>query len=386
MDFALSEERRLLAETAERFLRDHYPLETRHDNAAKPEGFCREAWKAFADLGLIAALLPPAVDGLGGDGEDILVVFEALGSRLVVEPFLAGAVLGATPILLSGSPSQQAMLQDVISGDLLLAFAHGEKDSRYSDCEVRTKAENWDGQWYLSGQKSVVLNGDTADVLVVTARTSGEADAKDGLGLFLVKTGADGLSRRSYGTIEGGQAAEISFDDVPADPIGSPGEAYPVIEQTIAHGSLAISAEALGIMEASKNITLDYLKTRTQFGRPIGSFQNLQHRMVDMLLEIEQARSAVMLAAGTLGADRVTRERHIAAAKNLIGRVGQLVAEESIQLHGGIAMTWDYQLGHYAKRLVMLDHLLGDTDHHLERFISFSRMEDPTEGNERRPE
>lgn len=373
MDFALSEERRLLAETAERFLRDRYPIETRHDNAAKPAGFSRETWKEFADLGLIAALLPPSVDGLGGEGEDILVVFETLGRSLVVEPFLASAVLGATPIVLAGSSRQQAMLQEVISGDLLLAFAHGEPGNRYSDCEVRTKAENRDGQWHLFGKKSVVLNGDTADALVVTGRTSGNVDAEEGLGLFLVEADANGLSRRSYGTVEGGQAAEISFDDVLADPIGSPDGAHPLIEQTIAHGAFAVAAEALGIMEICKEITLDYLKTRTQFGRPIGSFQNLQHRMVDMLLEIEQARSAVMLAAGTLDADRVTRERHIAAAKNLTGRVGRLVAEESIQLHGGMAMTWEYQLGHYAKRLVMLDHLLGDTDHHLERFISFSR-------------
>jgi len=263
MDFALSEERRLLAETVERFLRDHYPIETRHDNAANPDGFSPETWKEFADLGLIAALLPPAVGGLGGEGEDILVVFEALGRALVVEPFLASAVLGATPIILAGSSSQQAVLEKMIVGDLLLAFAHGEPDSRYSTSEVRTKAENRDGQWRLSGQKSVVLNGDTADALVVTGRTSANTDSMAGLGLFLVEAGADGLSKQSYGTIEGGQAAEIFFDNVRADPIGEPEDAHPLIEQTIAHGALAVAAEALGIMETCKDITLDYLKTRT---------------------------------------------------------------------------------------------------------------------------
>ena len=269
---------------------------------------------------------------------------------------------------------REARLEDVAAGTHLLAFAHSEPDSRYSDCEVRTKASEQDGQWRLSGQKSVVLNGDAADALVVTARISGDVDAKDGLGIFLVGAKAHGLTVQSYGTIEGSQAAEVFLDQTPAEPIGQPGNAHPVIEQTLAHGALAICSEALGLMEVCKDTTLDYLKTRTQFGRPIGSFQNLQHRMVDMLLEIEQARSAVMLAAGTLGADRITRERHIAAAKNLVGRIGRLVAEESIQLHGGIAMTWEYQLAHYAKRLTMLDHLLGDTDHHLERFISFSKM------------
>lgn len=371
MNFELSEERRLLKETADRFLHDHYPLDTRHTHAEEPEGFSRKAWADFAELGLIAALLPPAVGGLGGDGEDYLVVFEALGRALVVEPFLGSAVLGAAPIYLAGSKEQQARLEQVAAGDLFLAFAHGESQNRYSDCEVRTKAEERGGAWHLSGQKSVVLNGDTADALVVTARISGDVDAEEGLALFLVNPEAD---RLSYGTIEGGQAAEIVLDNTPGEPIGQPGKAYPIIEQTMAHGALALAAEALGIMEVCKEITLDYLKTRTQFGQPIGSFQSLQHRMVDMLLEIEQARSAVMLAAGTLNADRITRERHVAAAKNLVGRVGRLVAEEAIQLHGGMAMTWEYPLAHYAKRLVMLDHLLGDEDHHLERFIAFSSM------------
>ena len=373
MDFELSEERRLLKETAERFLLDHYPIETRHAYAREQKGFNQKAWAKFADLGLIAALLPPDVGGLGGEGEDYLVVFAALGRALVVEPFLASAVLGAIPIRLAGNKEQQAKLERVAAGNLLLAFAHGEPDNRYSDLEIRTRAERQGDYWRLTGRKSVVLNGDSADTLVVTARVSGEADDEEGLGLFLVDATADHLSRRSYGTIEGGQAADISLHEAIGSPMGQPGKAHPIIEQTLAHGALALSAEALGIMETTKDMTLDYLKTRIQFDRPIGSFQSLQHRMVDILLEIEQARSAVMLAAGTLSADRITRERHIAAAKHLTGRVGRLVAEECIQLQGGIAMTWEYQLSHYAKRLVMLDHLLGDADHHLERFITFSR-------------
>lgn len=375
MDFELSEERRLLQETASRFLSDNYPLDARQAYAEEPEGFSRKAWSEFADLGLIAALLPPDAGGLGGDGEDYLVVFEALGRALVVEPFLASAVLGAMPICLVGSEAQKVELDDVTAGTCILAFAHGEPGSRYSDCEVSTKALERDGQWYLSGQKSVVLNGDAADKLVVTARVAGEASSKEGLALFLVDPDTDGLDRRSYGTIDGGQAADVSFDNTRAQSLGQPGEAHSVIEQTLAHGALAVCAEALGLMEVCKETTLEYLKTRNQFGRPIGSFQALQHRMVDMLLEIEQARSAVMLAAGTLKADRVTRERHVAAAKNLAGRVGRLVAEEAIQLHGGMAMTWEYSVAHYAKRLTMLDHLLGDTDHHLERYIMLSRME-----------
>ena len=377
MHFDLSEERQMLADTASRFIADRYGIQTRHANAKREEGFNRDTWAQFADLGLIGALLPPDVGGFGGTGEDIAVVFEKLGNGLVVEPFLASGVLGAHPIVVAGTEAQKALLEDVIGGTLLLALAHGEPDSRYETARVSTRAEQAGDGWRISGSKAVVINGDSADKLVVSARTSGEVDSESGITLFLVDADAAGVTRRGYGTVDGGRAAEIKLDgvSVPDDAvIGKPGKGFAVIEATYARGIAALAAEAFGAMEVSRNLTLDYLKTRRQFGRAIGDFQALQHRMVDMTLEIEQARSAVLLAVSTLDGDRLTRELNASAAKNLIGRVARLVAEEAIQLHGGIAMTWEYALGHYAKRLTMIDHQLGDTDYHLSRYIALSQQ------------
>lgn len=373
MDFDLSDERRMLHDTAARFLRDRYPIATRHHNAALPEGFSRALWAEFADLGLIGALLPPHVEGFGGLGEDIAVIFEALGRALVVEPFLASGILGASPIVLAGSDAQREMLAPVIAGTRTLALAHGEPEGRYALSHVATTATRTGGVWRLDGRKAMVINGDSADRLVVSARTGGTTTDVQGIGLFLVDGAADGVARRAYGTVEGGHAAEVTLSDALAEPVGVPGEGFAVLEETLARGVLALSAEAIGLMEVCKDATLDYLKTRTQFGRPIGAFQALQHRMVEMVVDIEMARSAVMLAAGTLEGDRLTRERNVAAAKHLAGRVGRRVAEETIQLHGGIAMTWEYPAAHYAKRLVMIDHLLGDTDAQLERFMALGR-------------
>ncbi len=377
MQFDLSEERQMLADTASRFISDRYGIDVRHKNAALDNGFNRDTWGEFADLGLIGALLPAEVGGYGGTGEDIAVVFERLGNGLVVEPFLASGVLGAHPLVAAGTDPQKALLEDVIAGKLLLALAHGEPDSRYETARVSTRAERAGDGWRLNGAKAVVINGDSADKLVISARTAGHVDSADGITLFLVDAGASGLTRRGYGTVDGGRAAEITLDgvSVPANAIiGKLGEGFAIIEATLARGITALAAEAFGAMEVARNLTLDYLKTRRQFGRAIGDFQALQHRMVDVTLEIEQARSAVLLAVATLEADRRTREMNVSAAKNLIGRVARLVAEETIQLHGGIAMTWEYALGHYAKRLTMIDHQLGDTDYHLARYIALSNQ------------
>lgn len=369
MDFHLSDERQMLRETAERFLRDRYPIEKRHEFARSTTGFSREMWAEFAELGLIGALLPPEAGGFGGTGEDIALVFEALGRGLVVEPFLASGILGAWPLVEAGDT---AALAEVIEGKRILALAHGEPDGRYSLSHVRTRARQTNEAWQISGTKAVVLNGSAADMLIVSARIGGGPDDEAGLALFRIDPRQEGVANRSYGTIDGGSAAEITLGDVIGEPIGTPGEAFPLIERTIGRGVLALSAEALGAMEVAKDLTLDYLRTRVQFGQPIGANQALQHRMVDMLLEIEQLRSAVMLAASTLGAGRAVRERNLSAAKHLAGRVGRLVAEEAIQMHGGIGMTWEAAVAHYAKRIVMIDHLLGDTDHHLERFLRFA--------------
>jgi len=376
MDFSLSDDRRMLQETVQRFVRERYDHETRMKIAGSDEGFSREKWAEFAELGLIGAFLPEDAGGFGGAGHDIVVVMKELGRGIVVEPFLATAVLGAGAIASGGSDAQKAILEDVIAGGKLLAFAHGEPASRYDYAHVETRAEKSGDGWKITGDKALVASGDTADVLIVSARVSGDATDEDGLALFLVDANADGVERRGYPTVDGYRAAEIKLSgvEVSADAaIGEPGKAYPIIEQTIARGVLALCAEAVGAMETARDLTLDYLKQRTQFGVPIGKFQALQHRMVDMCIEIEQAQSSVVYGAQRLEADRVEREKAISAAKSLVGRVGRLVSEESIQLHGGNGMTWEYAIPHYCKRLTMIDHVLGDTDHHLERFIQFSR-------------
>jgi alkylation response protein AidB-like acyl-CoA dehydrogenase len=370
MDFNLSQEHQMVKDTAERFIRDQYPIEKRHEFSNSEIGFSRPMWREFADLGLIGALMPPVVEGFGGTGEDILLVFEALGSGLVVEPFLASGILAASPLIDIGDV---ATLGEVMAGERLLALAHSEPDGRYSLSHVKTQATQNDDGWKITGIKSVSLNGGSADTLIVSARIAGGVDAEEGLALFRVDPRQAGVALRAYATIDGGSAAEVTLGGAIGEPIGTPGEAFTMIERAVGRGILAVCAEALGAMEVAKDLTLEYLKSRVQFGKPIGANQVLQHRMVDMLIEIEQIRSCVMLAASTLEADRVTRERNLSAAKHLVGRVGRLVAEETIQMHGGVAMTWEMALPHYAKRIVMIDHLFGDTDHHLERFIQFSR-------------
>ncbi len=370
MDFSLSEEQRLLKETVDRLVRDRYGFEVRQKAAASEDGFSRETWASFAELGLLAVPFPEEVGGLGGGGVDLMVVSEAFGRGLVVEPYLSTVVLAGALVELAGTPEQRTrLLGQIVAGETLLAFAHGEPDGRYDLTHVAARAEPDGDGWRLSGRKSVVIGGDSADVLVVSARVSGGTGDESGIGLFLVAKGAAGLTLRGTPTIDGGRSAEVVLEGVAAEALGEPGAAYPAVEAAVARGIVALCAEAVGAMEVACETTLDYLKTRRQFGRPIGSFQALQHRMVDMRTELEQARSMAILAATTLGADRVERERTVSAAKVTIGRAAHHVAEEAIQLHGGIAMTWEYALAHYAKRLVMIDHLLGDIDHHTERFI-----------------
>jgi len=373
MDFSLSEEQRLLKETVDRLVRDQYGFEARQKAAGSEEGFSRDTWATFAELGLLAVPFPEALGGLGGGGLDLMVVAEAFGRGLVVEPYLSTVVLGGALVELAGSETQKAdILARVVAGETLLAFSHGEPDGRYDLAHVATRAEPDGGDWRLSGRKSVVIGGDTADILVVSARTAGGIGDPDGLGLFLVPRGAAGLTVRGNPTIDGGRSAELVLEGVAAEPLGEPGTAYPAIEAAVARGIVALCAEAVGAMEVACEVTLEYLKTRKQFGRPIGSFQALQHRMVDMRTALEQARSMAILAAARLSGDRIERERTVSAAKVTIGRAAHHVAEEAIQLHGGIAMTWEYSLAHYAKRLVMIDHLLGDVDHHTERFIALT--------------
>jgi alkylation response protein AidB-like acyl-CoA dehydrogenase len=377
MNFAHTDDRRMLGESLERYVAEQYGFETRMAIVKSAEGFSLSQWQTFADLGVIGALFHEEDGGYGGKGFDITVVFEALGRGLVIEPFLPSAILAGSALAHAGTASQKALLTSLISGDAIATLAHEEPDSHYDMKRVQTTARKQGNTWVLNGHKAVVPVGDQAKVLIVSARTGGDTDDAQGISLFIVPAGTQGLSVRGYPTIDGGRAADVRLTDVhlPADALlGAEGQGHATLEHAVGRGVLALCAESLGAMEVAKNATIDFLQTRRQFGVPIGSFQALQHRMADLLLEIEQARSAVINAAAALdGDDGPARERALSAAKYSIGRIGTLVAEECIQLHGGIGMTWELPLSHYAKRLVMIDHQLGDEDHHLARFIALGR-------------
>ncbi|MDQ0587691.1 acyl-CoA dehydrogenase family protein [Variovorax paradoxus] len=376
MNFAHTEDRRMLADSLNRFIAEQYAFDARDRIAKSAHGFSKEIFQNFAELGVIGALFSEADGGFGGGGFDIAVVFEALGRGLVVEPLL-GAVMVGEALSAAGSDAQKEKIGDIINGVTVAAFAHDEADTHYERTRVQTRAERTGDGWVLNGAKAVVPQGEQADLFLVSARTSGSFDDEAGISLFLVPAKTAGLTVRGCPAIDGGRVAELTLDGVKlgADALlGTEGQGHATLERAIGRGVLALCAEALGAMEAAKTATLDYLRTRKQFGTLIGSFQALQHRMADLLLEIEQARSAVINAAAAIdGTDRVARERALSAAKFSIGRIGALVAEESIQMHGGIGMTWELPLPHYAKRLVMIDHQFGDEDHHLQRYIALGQ-------------
>lgn len=375
MNFELTEERQMLQDTLRRYLREKYDTATRNKIIESDAGYSAAIWAELAELGVIGALFTEEQGGFGGKGFDITTVFEELGRAGVVEPFLDTAVLAGGLIADVGNDDQQAHVEEIIAGSLQLAFAHGEPTSRYDLNRVQTTAKPDGDDIVLNGHKAVVVNAEAADMLVVSARESGEPGDNDGISLFLVPADTKGVTIQGYALLAGGRAAEVMLDNVKipvSARLGAAGKAFDAIEARVAAASVAQIAETLGAMETATRLTKDYLGTRKQFGRPIGTFQALAHRMSDLLIEMEQARSAVINAAGHLESDRSVRESHVSAAKNLMGRAGRLVAEDSIQMHGGIAMTQEYELAHIAKRIVMADHRFGDTDHHLERFIALS--------------
>lgn len=377
MDFNLTDDRRMLSDTLSRFIQDQYTIESRNEAANSVTGFSQELWAQYAELGVIGALFNEENGGFGGNGFDLAVVFENLGRGLVSEPFLDNAILAGGVLAEAGNDTQKAIIDDIIAGTKTATFAHYEPHSRYSIEKVETTALEINNGWNINGVKSVVRFIDSSDYLVLSARTSHEKKDKEGISLFLLDLANTELQINSYNTVAGGRAGEIQFNDItiPKDAlIGEQDQAFDVLEKVIGAGVLSLCAEALGAMEAAKEQTVEYIQTRKQFGVPIGKFQALQHRMADILIEIEQVRSTVINAAAALSKnDRTERERALSAAKYTVGHIGQMIAEETIQIHGGIGMAWELPLGHYAKRLVMIDHELGDEDYHLGRYIALGQ-------------
>ena len=373
MDFDLTEEQRLLDETVRRLVKDEYGFEKRKGYKASAEGFSRKLWARYAEIGLLGLPFAEEHGGFGGSAVESMIVMESFGRGLVLEPYLAGVILAGGIVAALGSAAQKrTILPPLAEGKLMLAFAHGEPHSRYALADVETSAARDGSGYVLSGKKAVVLHGDSADKLVVSARSGGSRRDRKGISLFLVDAKAKGVAIRGYPTVDGQRAAEIALDQVRvgADALlGAPGEAYATIEHAVDRAIAALCAEAVGIMEVLNATTLEYLKTRKQFGVPIGSFQVLQHRMAEMMLEHEQAKSMAILAALSADdTDAKERRRVISAAKVQIGKSGRFIGQQAIQLHGGIGMTDEYTAGHYFKRLTMIAQSFGDEDHHLERF------------------
>ena len=374
LSFDLTDEQQLLKDSVERFIERSYPFDKRRKNSKTDEGFSRENWKQFAELGWLAVGLPEEQGGFGG-AREVAVLMEAFGRGLVTEPWLASVLLAGGTIARAGSAAQQEeLLGALIAGESILAFAHGEPKSRYDIARVETTATKAGDGWSLSGHKAVVLNGDTADKLVVSARTSGKARDKEGISLFVVDAGAKGVEVRGYPTNDGGRAAEIVFSGATGALLGAEGKAHAVIEETVDRAAAAVCAESLGLMSVLNDMTLEYSKTREQFGQKIGAFQALQHRMADMFVALEEARSLSDVYMADVDSDDLAeRQRAVSALKVQCDKSARKVGQEAIQLHGGIAMTDDYQASHYFKRLSIIARQFGDVDWHLDRYAALTQ-------------
>jgi alkylation response protein AidB-like acyl-CoA dehydrogenase len=375
MDFSLSEEQQLFRDAVAKFVQNEYSFEARKKIVASPQGWSAEVWAQLAAMGLLGVPFAEADGGLGGSGVDLMVVMQELGRGIVVEPYLATVVLGGGAVAMAGNAAQrEALLPGVIAGEHQLALAYGEPQSRYDLQDVTTTARRDGAGLVLSGTKAVVLNGATADTLVVSARTAGAQCDAQGVTLFLVERGAKGVTLTDYRTIDGLHAADLVLDGVRvgADAVLGPVDGgLAALERAVDLGAAALCAEAVGVMEQLNALTLDYLRTRQQFGQPIGRFQALQHRAVDMLVHAEQVKSIACLAAAKAqSGDAGERRRAVSAAKSLVGRSGRAVAKEATQLHGGMGVTLDLPAAHYAKRLTTIDFWLGDSDWHTERFAA----------------
>ncbi|MGJ4998721.1 pimeloyl-CoA dehydrogenase small subunit [Bradyrhizobium sp. HKCCYLS3077] len=372
MDFDLTEEQRLLKDSIDGLLADAYDFDKRKLYMKEKGGWSQAIWSKLAEQGLLGLPFSEEDGGFGAGGVETMIVMEAMGRALVLEPYLATVVLSGGFLRHAGSAAQKAAhLPGIIDGSKTFAFAQLEKQSRYDLFDVATSAKKKGDGWVIDGEKFVVLNGENADTLIVTARTSGGQRDKSGIGVFIVPADAKGVTRKGYPTQDGLYAADITFTgvEVGADAaIGDPANALPLIERVVDEARIALCAEAVGLMDESLKTTVEYIKTRKQFGVAIGSFQSLQHRASDMFVALEQARSMSMFA--TMAADfddAKERATSIAAAKVQIGKSGKFVGQQSIQLHGGIGMTMEAKIGHYFKRLSMIELTFGDTDYHMRR-------------------
>jgi pimeloyl-CoA dehydrogenase small subunit len=371
MDFDLSEEQRLLKDSVDGLLKTSYDFETRKKYRAEKGGWSKTVWGKFAEQGLLGLPFSEDDGGFGAGPIETMIVMEALGRNLVVEPYLDTVVIGGGFLRHASSEQRAAHLPGVIDGSKTLAFAQLERDSRYDLGDVSPSAKkNGDG-YVLSGEKFVVGHGDTADTLIVTARTKGGHRDAGGVGVFLVPANAKGVDIKGYETQDGSRAADIKFENVAvgADAvIGDAENGLSIVNQVVDDARIALCAEAVGAMEEALKVSVEYIKERKQFGVAIGSFQALQHRASDMFTALETARSMSFLASmASSFTDLDERAKTVAAAKVQIGRSARFVGQSGVQLHGGVGVTMEYRIGHYFKRLTMIEQQFGDADYHLRR-------------------
>ncbi|MDH4190551.1 MAG: acyl-CoA dehydrogenase family protein [Betaproteobacteria bacterium] len=374
MNFDYSEEQQLLADSVRRLLGKDYDFDTRRKIVASAEGWSESLWAKLAELGVLGFALPSEYGGFGGGAVDLMGAMEAMGEALVVEPFLPTVGLAARLVARGASDAQkQALLPAIADGRLRMAFAYGEKGARYNLARVESRAVRAGGGWRLDGEKCLVLGAPMAQKLIVSARTAGEAADEQGISLFVVDHAAQGLTLKSYRTLDEMRAADVVLKGVTVDAVallGAEGGALPHIEEAVDFATALLCIEAVGALKQACDATLEYLKTRKQFGVPIGSFQALQHRMVDMVVATEQARSMACLACtrADSASDASERARAISAAKIRIADACRQVSQEAIQLHGGMGMSEEMKVSHTFRRLTAIAQQFGDAEHHLARF------------------
>jgi alkylation response protein AidB-like acyl-CoA dehydrogenase len=368
MDFNLSKEQQLLRDGLGRFLSTRYDLEKSRAAAKTGAGWQPDIWRGFADeLGILGAAFPEEVGGIGGGPVEVMVIAEALGHALVIEPYVDSVVVAGGLLQRANGPASTALLEKVVSGAAIVALAATEADTGEHWQDAATVAERDGDGWVLRGSKVVAMSAPLATHLLVTARTPG------GLSLFLVDADWSVIDAHHYRTVDDRRAADLRFDGVPGILLGDEGQAWPSLAQARDEGAAAVCAEAVGLMRKVLADTVEYCKQRQQFGQPIGSFQVLQHRMVDMHMEVEQAVAATYLAVLNLEADPDTRAKAVSAAKATIGRAARFIGQQAVQLHGGMGMTEELAIGHYFKRLTALQYEFGSTDYHVARYAELTK-------------
>jgi alkylation response protein AidB-like acyl-CoA dehydrogenase len=376
MDFELSSEQTLLKDSVDRFIQDNYDLSARRALVASDLGYSEDNWTLFAEMGWLGLPFSEESGGYGGSNVDVAIVMESFGEGLVVEPYMASILLGGRLVDMAGSDAQkESIIPPLIEGKMHLAFGYSEPQSRFDLFDVTTTATPSGEGYVLNGHKGLVYHAGSADKIIVTARTSGDQRDKDGISLFIVDANTKGLNLKTYRTLDGQRASEVILENVEvgADALlGVEGQAFPVVEKVTDLAIGAASAEAVGAMRRVNQVTIEYVKTRQQFGSPIGSNQVIKHRLADMLIEEEQSKAMADMAAmradiaEETGSDDLVQTA--SATKARIGEAAKFVGEQGIQLHGGIGMTDEYVIGHYYKRLQTIDKLFGNVDYHLRRY------------------